>query len=140
MCDYSLRGVASRPAKVGDILTTTTFRHTFTRGFAAIGNPDVAVCLSPGTEIAFDGEIRCADKLWPFTRRLNGCLARFRQINLDKPYMHHDAIELPDGQIVLVAHLVRAQQAVVLQLPMSPGEARVVRRAQELGEHHHLVE
>ena len=35
MCDYSLHAVASRPAKVGETLITTTFRGTSTRGFAA---------------------------------------------------------------------------------------------------------
>ena len=53
MCDYSLHHVANRPAKVGDKLVTTKFRESSTRGFAAIGEPNVAVCLLPGTEIAF---------------------------------------------------------------------------------------
>ena len=51
MCDYSLHYVASRPAKVGDKLITTRFRESSTRGFAAVGEPNVAVCLLPGTEI-----------------------------------------------------------------------------------------
>ena len=34
MCDYSLQNVRSRPAKVGDKLTTRDF-GTYTRGFAA---------------------------------------------------------------------------------------------------------
>src|SRR5262249_43816374 len=53
MCDYSLDLVASRPAKVGDELVTTQFKNSITRGFAAIGEPNVAVCLLPGTEVAF---------------------------------------------------------------------------------------
>ena len=53
MCDYSLHQVASRPAKVGDELVTTRFRHSVTRGFAAPDEPGVAVCLLPGTELAF---------------------------------------------------------------------------------------
>jgi hypothetical protein len=53
MCDYSLHAVASRPAKVGETLITTTFRGTSTRGFAAEAEPEVAVCLLPGTELAF---------------------------------------------------------------------------------------
>jgi len=56
MCDYSLHNVASRPAKVGDKLVTTTFDF-LTRGFAAIGEPNVAVCLLPGTEVAFESEV-----------------------------------------------------------------------------------
>ena len=56
MCDYSLHSVASRPAKVGDKLITTRFDNTCTRGFAAAEDRNVAVCLLPGTEIAFDRE------------------------------------------------------------------------------------
>ena len=51
MCDYSLDFVVSRPARVGDKLVSTRFRNSVTRGFAAIGEPNVAVCLLPGTEI-----------------------------------------------------------------------------------------
>jgi len=54
MCDYSLHVAASRPAKVGDKLITTEFAGTLTRGFSAIGEPGVAVCLRPGTELAFE--------------------------------------------------------------------------------------
>jgi len=50
MCDYSLHAMASRAAKVGETLVTTTFPRTSTRGFAAEGEPGVAVCLLPGTE------------------------------------------------------------------------------------------
>jgi hypothetical protein len=50
MCDYSLHLVASRPAKVGDKLVTTEFNNSLTRGFAAVGEPHVAVCLLPGTD------------------------------------------------------------------------------------------
>ena len=57
MCDYSLDLVASRPAKVGDELVTTKFQNSMTRGFAAIGEPNVAVCLLPGTEVAFENEV-----------------------------------------------------------------------------------
>jgi len=57
MCDYSLYVVASRPAKVGDKLATTKFNKTITRGFAAVGDPNIAVCLLPGTEIAFEKEV-----------------------------------------------------------------------------------
>ena len=57
MCDYSLHNVASRPAKVGDKLVTTQFFNSCTRGFSAIGEPNVAVCLLPGTEVAFDNDV-----------------------------------------------------------------------------------
>ena len=59
MCDYSLDFVASRPARVGDKLVSTGFRNSVTRGFAAIGEPNVAVCLRPGTEVAFERDVEC---------------------------------------------------------------------------------
>ena len=59
MCDYSLHHVANRPAKIGDKLVATKFNNSITRGFAAVGQPNVAVCLLPGTEIAFDGNVEC---------------------------------------------------------------------------------
>ena len=67
MCDFSLEHLASRPAQVGDQLVTTKFGGMFTTGFCAIGGPSVAVCLKPGTELAFDREIECEALL--FMRR-----------------------------------------------------------------------
>ena len=48
MCDYSLLNVASRPAKVSDKLVTMGFKGSMTHGFAAVGEPNVVVCLLPG--------------------------------------------------------------------------------------------
>jgi hypothetical protein len=117
MCDYSLQGVASRPAKVGDRLVSTRFSDSITRGFAAVDNPEVAVCLLPGTEVAFDQDVEY-DAMLPFmrNRRLPYKVARFRQINLDYATAHHDALEFPDGKIVLVTALAEGQRATVLQL------------------------
>ena len=58
MCDYSLHNVKSRPAKVGDKLTTHHF-NTGTIGFAAPEDANTAVCVLPGTELAFATAIRC---------------------------------------------------------------------------------
>src|ERR1700752_4866833 len=58
MCDYSLHHVASRPAKGGDKLVTSAFDSSTTHGFCAVGEPDVAVCLRPGTELAFDNDVK----------------------------------------------------------------------------------
>ena len=130
MCDYSLQHVASAPAKVGDRLVTTDFRHSATRGFTAIGAPDVAICLRPGSELAFDGEVVFADPTGLLPRRVKiaAGVARFRQVNLEQPYSHHDALEFPDGRLVLLTDLTPGQTATVLQLPASsqPGEARAV--------------
>jgi hypothetical protein len=54
MCDYSLERVASRAAVTADRLVTASFAGTITQGFAGLGDPNVAVCLRPGTELAFD--------------------------------------------------------------------------------------
>ena len=63
MCDYSLHLVTSRPAKVGDKLVSTKFLNSITRGFAAIGEPKVAVCLLRGTELAFENNVECEPAL-----------------------------------------------------------------------------
>jgi hypothetical protein len=133
MCDYSLNFVASRPARVGDKLVSTRFRTSLTRGFAAIGEPTVAVCLLPGTEVAFVRDAECDGAFRIFRRRsLKQKVARFRQINLDQPTMHHDALEFPDGEIVLVTELREGQFATVLQLPAperAPSKAAPTERA-----------
>ena len=118
MCDYSLHHVASRPAKVGDKLVTTKFVNTPTGGFAAVDNPNVAVCLRPGTELAFEHDVECEPMLGILpSRKLGQRLARFRQVNVEQPCVHHDALEFPDGKIVLVTRLREGQQATVLQMP-----------------------
>jgi hypothetical protein len=122
MCDYSLRHVASRPARVGDKLVSTTFVNSSTRGFAAVGEPNVAVCLLPGTELAFEKNLKSESAYGFSYKRLPHKVARFRQVNKDQPNVHHDALELPDGQIVLVTKLAGDQHATVLQLPTSPRE------------------
>ena len=118
MCDYSLHDVASRPAKVGDKLISTHFPNAITRGFADPIQPRVAVCMLPGTELAFENEVEC-DASFRFlpTRKSNHKVARFRQVNLNRPAAHHDALEFPDGKIVLVTDLCEGQHVTVLQLP-----------------------
>jgi hypothetical protein len=123
MCDYSLHLVASRPAKVGDKLVTTDFTRSITRGFSAVGEPDVAVCLLPGTEIAFEDEVQYDRAFSLFGKaRVDHKVARFRQVNMDDPHVHHDALEFPGGQIVMVTRLMPGQRASVLQLPVSGQE------------------
>jgi hypothetical protein len=118
MCDYSLHHVASRPAKIGDKLVTTRFANTPTGGFAAIGDGHVAVCLRPGTELAFEADVECEPAFGILrSRKISQRLARFRQINMDQPCVHHDALEFPDGKIVLVTRLSEGQHATVLQVP-----------------------
>jgi hypothetical protein len=107
MCDYSMHLVSSRPAKAGDQLITTSFPGTTTRGFAAVDGPAVAVCLLPGTELAFENHVAWRRPFFGLfqKQRLRGKLARFRQVNTEYAQRHHDAIEFPDGTIVLLTDL-----------------------------------
>ncbi len=137
MCDYSLRNVKSRPAQVGDKLTTRDF-GTGTRGFSASEDPSVAVCVLPGTELSFTHDVICLPTgLLPWRDKvLKHKTAIFRQINKDKAAAHHDALEFPDGQTVLLTSLCEGQQATVLQLPAkqkTAAEAEAQHRADYVG-------
>jgi hypothetical protein len=124
MCDYSLHNVKSRPAKVGDRLTTRNF-GTGTRGFAASEDANVAVCLLPGTELSFSNQVTCQTTgLLPWRNKvMKDTTAIFRQVNKQRVAAHHDALEFADGQIVLLTLLAEGQQAIVLQLPAEPKTA-----------------
>ena len=137
MCDYSLHSVKSRPARVSDKLTTRDFR-TGTRGFAASEDANVAVCVRPGTELSFAHEVTCQpigmlgwrDKVIKYKTAI------FRQVNKDRVIAHHDALEFPDGQIVLLTCVREGQEATVLQLPAEPKtvvESEAQRRAAYIG-------
>ena len=121
MCDYSLHAVATRPAEVAETLVSTEF-STGTRGFASPDDPKVAVCLRPGTELAFENDVQTDGMM--FRKNIGVRLARFRQIDLNKPYQHHDALEFSNGAIVLVTDLTVGQRATVLQLPASSIEEK----------------
>jgi hypothetical protein len=107
MCDYSLQHVQSRPAKLAEKLVTRNF-GLGTRGFCSPGDPNTAVCVLPGTELAFDGYLEGYQT------------AIFRQVNPAVAYSHHDALELPNGKIIMLTGLAEGQTATVLQLPTAP--------------------
>ena len=133
MCDYSLYSVKSRPAKVGDKLTTRDF-GTGTRGFAAPEDVSVAVCVRPGTELSFARDVTCQpigmlgwrDKVIKYKTAI------FRQVNKEKVAAHHDALEFPNGQIVLLTCVREGQEATVLQLPAEPRTAVKVEAQQRV--------
>ncbi len=128
MCDYSLHHVKSRPAKVGDQLTTRNFGYG-TRGFAASEDRNVAVCVLPGTELSFTDEVRRIGR-WPWTTSLiKHKTALFRRINQSDRFAHHDALEFPDGQIVPLTYLYEGQRATVLQLPAAAVETKAPQEA-----------
>ncbi len=118
MCDYSLHAVTTRPAVVGETLITTTFRGTSTRGFASESDLGVAVCMLPGTELAFAENVKY-DNRWIWTKEINSRVGKFGAIDPDIPHRHHDAIEFPDGSNVLVTQLSEGQRVTVLQLPVA---------------------
>lgn len=127
MCDYSLHGVKSRAAKVGDVLTTHRF-PTRTGGFSAPEDMSMAVCLLPGTELSFADDVRRV-RVWPWSRSvIQHKTAIFRQINKENPTTHHDALEFPDGKIVLLTLLREGQKATVLQLPVAGVSAKAPQR------------
>jgi hypothetical protein len=76
----------------------------------------MAVCLLPGTELSFADEVRRATD-WQWKRPISYKTAVFRQVNKSNRFTHHDALEFPNGEIVLLTDLVGGQQATVLQLP-----------------------
>jgi len=122
MCDYSLEMIASRPAVVGDKLIVNRFK-TATTGFASPSDPETAVCVLPGTEIAFDANITER----PFYAYSECGVAEaktheysvgvFTQIDTEVSFRHHDAFKLPNDVCVRLNDMVPGQTATVLQLP-----------------------
>ncbi|MGH6771631.1 MAG: hypothetical protein ACRECO_21735 [Xanthobacteraceae bacterium] len=129
MCDYSLEQIASRDAVVGDRLVSTRFGDSITRGFSGVGDPTTAVCLRPGTEIAFDRDVEYENILGAGRAIVAAKVARFRQVDTEAQHLHHDALEFPDDQVVLLTRLVPGQRASVLQLPaMMPLDEKAAER------------
>jgi hypothetical protein len=129
-----LEHTASRAAVVGDKLVVSKFQTTITRGFASADAPDTAICLLPGTELAFDSEIKRDEFYNQLAVKLGSSVARFTKVNNEQPYAHHDALELPGGDTVLLTYLEVGQTATVLQMPAAalpvkgdePAEAKVI--------------
>jgi hypothetical protein len=121
MCDYSLHAISSRSAKVGETLISTHFRGAATLGFASPAEEGVAVCLLPGTELAFEKNVRYRGR-WFRSHAANFNVAKFCKIAPEMPCQHHDALAFPDGSTVLVNSLKRGQRVHVLQLPVTCNE------------------
>jgi hypothetical protein len=133
MCDYSLQNVKSRAAQVGDKLMTRNF-GTGTGGFAAPEDLTTAVCLLPGTELAFSNPVVIGG--WLRLRTMGHKTAIFRQVAREIPHRHHDALEFPNGETVLLTCLAEHQYATVLQLPVQPetaAEAEAQKRVAYVG-------
>ncbi len=141
MCDYSLMNAKSRPATVGEKLVTKNFGMG-TRGFASVNDDNVvlsavtAVCVLPGTELAFDAPVNVAPIYTMFNsqeaRTIEATTARFRQINKETTLAHHDALEFGDGDFVLLTNIIDGQVATVLQLPAMPKTAEEAQEQKRL--------
>jgi hypothetical protein len=80
-------------------------------------NVNVAVWVLPGTELSFACDVK-RSRAWPWSRNIiPHKTAIFRQVNVDCPNVHHDALEFPDGDMLLLTYLMEGQEATVLQLP-----------------------
>ena len=139
MCDFSLQHAKSRPAVVADKLVSHNFGRG-TVGFKSVDDPvgdATAVCILPGTELGFDKAIKLRWSYNEGTRfERQFTTAIFRQRDKDKPNVHHDVLEMPDGQQVFLTHLEEGQNATVLQLPAAPKtekEAEEQKRAEYVG-------
>ncbi len=78
----------------------------------------MAVCLLPGTELAFDEDVRFYHR-WIWAKSTGFRVARFCNADANLPARHHDALEFPDGRKVLVTLFTGGQRATVLQLPIA---------------------
>jgi hypothetical protein len=66
-------------------------------------------------------DVECDPALAIFpTKKIGQRVARVRQINMERLTMHHDAVEFPDGQVVLLTSLCDNQHATVLQMLAAP--------------------
>src|SRR2546429_4194884 len=104
MCDYSLHAVATRPAQVGETLITTTFRGTSTRGFASEREPAVAVCMLPGTELAFAEDVKY-DNRWIWTRTTDWRGGKFNPNEPQAADRHSDPNRFPGRRQLLLTQV-----------------------------------
>jgi hypothetical protein len=117
MCDYSMHAIKNRKAVVGDKVKTSDFARTSSPGLESITEPNLAICLIPGTGVEFDEPVQHRDvsvngigvtlpfKIGRYVRK-PGHEAEF-----------HDAFQFPDGTVVLMAYLVTNQTGTVTYVP-----------------------
>src|SRR5262249_2979082 len=98
---------------------------------AASEDCSVAVCLLPGTELAFEKPVKYQATLM-FRASIDHTVAIFRQINRGVLNTNHDALEFPDGEIVLLTRLCEGQRATVLTLPTQAKTAAETEAEQRL--------
>ena len=108
-----------------------------TRGLARVEDKDksaydsTAVCLLPGTEVAFTDSVKRAETSlsewggvnidWAKVTELKSRVAIFRQVDKEQACRHHDALDFAtDHDCVLINHLLPGQVVTVLALPAAP--------------------
>jgi hypothetical protein len=125
MGDFSVEAVRFRPAKIGDKLKSRRFSLE-THGLCALEDHETAVRLLPGAELSFAEEVR----QWTMTTSvITYKTAIFRRVNNDKSHFHHDALEFPNREIVLLTTLTDEPEVTVLQLPAAPSKGQDKARA-----------
>jgi hypothetical protein len=117
MCDDSPHLVVSWSAMAGEKLIVTDFAKSITRGFAAVGQPEVAVLLLPGTELMFDDHVRY-DRAFSFLGKASAHhkVARFQLIDTNDPHVHHD---IATGAPVVSASPLSVEQLDQLVAPIA---------------------
>jgi hypothetical protein len=93
-------------------------------GFASPAEEGVAVCLLPGTELAFERNVKYRGG-WFKSQTINYNVAKFCKIAPEMLGQHHDALAFPDGSTVMVNSLTKGQRVQVLQLPVTSNEIQV---------------
>jgi len=130
MCDYSITAKKQLKAAKGQDIVSSKFGGISSTGFAPKGSDgETAVCLLPGTELAFKRDVMIGGANY-------GRTARFRQLNKEAASMHHDHLEFANGNLVVLGHLDVGLEATVLQLPAPPktaAEAAEQKRAEYIG-------
>ena len=114
MRDDSLEHLASRPAKVGDKLVTTNSADRLRAPSAQSASPRSPFVFSLGQSLHLSARSKPHRDFRLRPRKLGAKLARFRRVNEACRTMHHDALELPSGQVVLLTSLCEAQHATVI--------------------------
>ena len=144
MCDFSLKAVKSQPANVEDKIVTHNFGFG-TIGFkpasdTSAGSAATAVCVIPGTEIAFDRvpERRFSWYMGETGEHMPGLSlkATFIQDNLENLNTHHDSLVFDNGVKVLLTHIEAGFGATVVRLPAAPqndAEAKAQQRLEVVG-------
>lgn len=112
MCDYSIAAKNKISATKGQKLETSKFNLHSSTGFALQGGDgETAVCLLPGTELAFTRDI--------IGDANHGRVARFRRLYPEKTHAYHDHLEFANGKVIPIGILPVGLEAEVVQLPLS---------------------